>query len=233
MGEPPAGAQAATSVRDRRIARKVRDDPDRAGLPRSRDMRLVPESRRRSTEFARTHRRHHRHRRHARRVARAASPRRPRNRSTRNAMNTATFDTCAAVKTLREAGAGEAMAEAIVNTVSATAGVDRDKPATKADPAGTRTRARRPRSPVDVAPGGHRHRYRRRREADPRTRHDCSGSSSTRLSGSREAGARALPRYGRRPVRHPSSCRRRAFRPHSPLEGTAPCSSSPRKPSPS
>ena len=46
---------------------------------------------------------------------------------------TAAFDTHAAVKTLREAGADEAMAEAIVNTASAAAGVDRDDLATKAD----------------------------------------------------------------------------------------------------
>ena len=48
-------------------------------------------------------------------------------------MNTATFDTYAAVKTLREAGAYEAMAEAIVNTASAAAGADREQLATKAD----------------------------------------------------------------------------------------------------
>ena len=41
-------------------------------------------------------------------------------------MSTATFDTYAAVKTLREAGADEAMAEAIVNTASAAAGADRE-----------------------------------------------------------------------------------------------------------
>ncbi len=46
---------------------------------------------------------------------------------------TAAFDTHAAVKTLREAGADEAMAEAIVNTASAAAGADRDELATKAD----------------------------------------------------------------------------------------------------
>ena len=48
-------------------------------------------------------------------------------------MNAATFDTYAAVKTLREAGADEAMAEAIVNTASAAAGADREQLATKAD----------------------------------------------------------------------------------------------------
>ena len=48
-------------------------------------------------------------------------------------MNSATFDTCAAVKTLREAGADEAMAEAIVNTASAAAGADREALATKTD----------------------------------------------------------------------------------------------------
>ena len=42
-------------------------------------------------------------------------------------MNAATFDTHAAVKTLREAGADEAMAEAIVNTASAAAGADREQ----------------------------------------------------------------------------------------------------------
>ena len=36
-------------------------------------------------------------------------------------MSAAAFDTHAAVKTLREAGADEAMAEAIVNTASAAA----------------------------------------------------------------------------------------------------------------
>ena len=48
-------------------------------------------------------------------------------------MNAATFDTYAAVKTLREAGADEAMAEAIVNTASAAAGAGREQLATKAD----------------------------------------------------------------------------------------------------
>ena len=48
-------------------------------------------------------------------------------------MNTVAFDTHAAVKTLREAGADEAMAEAIVNTASAAAGADREQLATKAD----------------------------------------------------------------------------------------------------
>ena len=48
-------------------------------------------------------------------------------------MTAAAFDTHAAVKTLREAGADEAMAEAIVNTASAAAGADRDELATKAD----------------------------------------------------------------------------------------------------
>ena len=48
-------------------------------------------------------------------------------------MTAAAFDTHAAVKTLREAGADEAMAEAIVNTASTAAGVDRDELATKAD----------------------------------------------------------------------------------------------------
>ena len=48
-------------------------------------------------------------------------------------MNTAAFDTHAAVKTLRKAGADEAMAEAIVNTASAAAGADREQLATKAD----------------------------------------------------------------------------------------------------
>ena len=55
-------------------------------------------------------------------------------------MSTATFDTYAAVKTLREAGADEAMAEAIVNTVSAAAGADREQLATKADLAELETR---------------------------------------------------------------------------------------------
>ena len=48
-------------------------------------------------------------------------------------MNAATFDTYAAVKALREAGADEAMAEAIVNTASAAAGAGREQLATKAD----------------------------------------------------------------------------------------------------
>ncbi len=48
-------------------------------------------------------------------------------------MSTATFDTYAAVKTLREAGADEAMAEAIVNTASAAAGAGHDELATKVD----------------------------------------------------------------------------------------------------
>ena len=48
-------------------------------------------------------------------------------------MNTVAFDTHAAVKTLREAGADEAMAEAIVNTASAAAGAGREQLATKAD----------------------------------------------------------------------------------------------------
>ena len=48
-------------------------------------------------------------------------------------MNAAAFDTYAAVKTLREAGADEAMAEAIVNTASAAAGADHAQLATKAD----------------------------------------------------------------------------------------------------
>ena len=50
-----------------------------------------------------------------------------------NAMNAATFDTYAAVKALREAGADEGMAEAIVNTASAAAGAGHDELATKAD----------------------------------------------------------------------------------------------------
>ena len=50
-------------------------------------------------------------------------------------MSAATFDTYAAVKTLREAGADEAMAEAIVNTASAAASADR------ADIAGFATKA--------------------------------------------------------------------------------------------
>jgi len=48
-------------------------------------------------------------------------------------MSTGTFDTYAAVKVLREAGADEAMAEAIVNTASAAAGTGHDDLATKAD----------------------------------------------------------------------------------------------------
>ena len=48
-------------------------------------------------------------------------------------MSAGAFDTHAAVKTLREAGADEAMAEAIVNTASAAAGADREQLATKAD----------------------------------------------------------------------------------------------------
>ena len=48
-------------------------------------------------------------------------------------MNAATFDTYAAVKALREAGADEAMAAAIVNTASAAAGAGREQLATKAD----------------------------------------------------------------------------------------------------
>ncbi len=48
-------------------------------------------------------------------------------------MNAATFDTHAAVKALREAGADERMAEAIVNTASAAAGAGHDELATKAD----------------------------------------------------------------------------------------------------
>ena len=48
-------------------------------------------------------------------------------------MNAMTFDTHAAVKTLREAGADEAMAEAIVNTASAAVGAGHDALATKAD----------------------------------------------------------------------------------------------------
>ena len=57
-------------------------------------------------------------------------------------MNAVAFDTHAAVKTLREAGADEAMAEAIVNTASAAAGADREQSATKADLAGLETRLR-------------------------------------------------------------------------------------------
>ena len=48
-------------------------------------------------------------------------------------MSAGAFETHAAVKTLREAGADEAMAEAIVNTASAAAGGDREQMATKAD----------------------------------------------------------------------------------------------------
>ena len=48
-------------------------------------------------------------------------------------MTAAAFDTHAAVKTLRDAGADEAMAEAIVNTASAAAGAGHDDLATKAD----------------------------------------------------------------------------------------------------
>ena len=55
-------------------------------------------------------------------------------------MNTAAFDTHAAVKTLREAGADEAMAEAIVNTASAAAGADREQLATRADLNGLESR---------------------------------------------------------------------------------------------
>ena len=50
-------------------------------------------------------------------------------------MNAVAFDTHAAVKTLRDAGADEAMAEAIVNTASAAASADR------ADIAGFATKA--------------------------------------------------------------------------------------------
>ena len=55
-------------------------------------------------------------------------------------MSAAAFDTHAAVKTLREAGADEAMAEAIVNTASAAAGADREQLATKADLNGLESR---------------------------------------------------------------------------------------------
>ena len=48
-------------------------------------------------------------------------------------MNATVFDTHQAVKVLRDAGADEAMAEAIVNTASAAAGAGRDALATKAD----------------------------------------------------------------------------------------------------
>ena len=47
-------------------------------------------------------------------------------------MNATVFDTYQAVKVLRDAGADEAMAEAIVNTASAAAGAGRDMLATKA-----------------------------------------------------------------------------------------------------
>ena len=57
-------------------------------------------------------------------------------------MNTATFDTYAAVKALREAGADEGMAEAIVNTASAAAGAGHDELATKADLTALETRLR-------------------------------------------------------------------------------------------
>ena len=57
-------------------------------------------------------------------------------------MTAVAFDTHAAVKTLREAGADEAMAEAIVNTASAAAGADREQLATKADLAALETRLR-------------------------------------------------------------------------------------------
>ena len=43
-------------------------------------------------------------------------------------MSAVAFDTYAAVKTLREAGADEAMAEAIVNTASAAVGAGHDQP---------------------------------------------------------------------------------------------------------
>ena len=48
------------------------------------------------------------------------------------------LDTHAAVKTLREAGADEGMAEAIVNTASAAVGAGREQLATKADIASLR-----------------------------------------------------------------------------------------------
>ena len=48
-------------------------------------------------------------------------------------MSAATFDTHAAVKALRKAGAEEAMAETIVNTASAAAGAGRGQLATKGD----------------------------------------------------------------------------------------------------
>ena len=47
-------------------------------------------------------------------------------------MKATVFDTHQAVKALRDAGADEAMAEAIVNTASAAAGAGRDMIATKA-----------------------------------------------------------------------------------------------------
>ena len=53
-------------------------------------------------------------------------------------MSAIAFDTHAAVKTLREAGADEAMAEAIVNTAGAAAGARHDDLATKADIADTK-----------------------------------------------------------------------------------------------
>ena len=53
-------------------------------------------------------------------------------------MDVTAFDTHRAVKALRDAGADEAMAEAIVNTASAAAGHGRDALATKADLAGLR-----------------------------------------------------------------------------------------------
>ena len=53
-------------------------------------------------------------------------------------MSAVAFDTHAAVKTLREAGADEAMAEAIVNTAGAAAGARHDDLATKADIADTK-----------------------------------------------------------------------------------------------
>ena len=48
-------------------------------------------------------------------------------------MSAVAFDTHAAVKTLREAGADEAKAEAIVKTASAAVGAGHDQLATKAD----------------------------------------------------------------------------------------------------
>ena len=53
-------------------------------------------------------------------------------------MSAVAFDTYAAVKTLREAGADEAMAEAIVNTTSAAVGAGHEALATKADIADTK-----------------------------------------------------------------------------------------------